>query len=310
MSAAKRDRGQAAVITVLFTVVLLGVAAAVLDIGAWYRADRDLQATMDAAALAGAQALPADTGEADALATEYADKNGGGLDDVEFSTDILPNDTIAVTGTRPAEGVFTRLFGIDSVTVEASAKARTGVISSARWVAPVTVSEEHPLLPCAWKTSTCYGDEAVLELINLHGPGSGNAAGSFGLLDLRPGGNGSAGNSDVASWMSKGFDEFMPVGTYEAVPSTMFNSAQFRDALDLRVGTEVLFPIYRPPIQAGGSNARFDIIGWVGFHVLGFSGGGSSGKVNGWFTQVIWEGIQAESPSAENFGAYSVTLVD
>ena len=68
MSSRRHDCGQAAVVTVLFLVVLLGMAAAVLDVGSWYREDRKLQATMDAAALAAAQALPDDPGAADALA--------------------------------------------------------------------------------------------------------------------------------------------------------------------------------------------------------------------------------------------------
>ena len=52
------DRGQATVLTLVFLVVLLGMAALVLDIGSWYRADRATQSAADAAALAGAQALP------------------------------------------------------------------------------------------------------------------------------------------------------------------------------------------------------------------------------------------------------------
>jgi len=54
----RNDNGQATVITVVFLVVLLGMAALVLDIGSWYRADRSTQSTADAAALAGAQKLP------------------------------------------------------------------------------------------------------------------------------------------------------------------------------------------------------------------------------------------------------------
>ena len=44
MSSRRHDCGQAAVVTVLFLVVLLGMAAAVLDVGSWYREDRKLQA--------------------------------------------------------------------------------------------------------------------------------------------------------------------------------------------------------------------------------------------------------------------------
>ena len=36
----RTERGQATVLTLVFLVVLLGMAALVLDIGSWYRADR------------------------------------------------------------------------------------------------------------------------------------------------------------------------------------------------------------------------------------------------------------------------------
>jgi len=46
------SRGQATVLTLVFLAVLLGMAALVLDIGSWYRADRNTQSTADSAALA------------------------------------------------------------------------------------------------------------------------------------------------------------------------------------------------------------------------------------------------------------------
>ncbi|MGH3032023.1 MAG: pilus assembly protein TadG-related protein, partial [Gaiellaceae bacterium] len=137
MNSRKNACGQAAVLTVIFMTVLLGMAAAVLDVGSWYRADRQLQATVDAAALAGAQALPESAGDADALAREYAEKNGGGLQDVSFSTTVIANDTIEITGERAAPGFFAKLFGVDSVQVHATAKARSGVLANARWAAPI-----------------------------------------------------------------------------------------------------------------------------------------------------------------------------
>src|SRR2546421_10721440 len=71
----KRDQsGQALVLTVVFLVSLLGMAALVLDVGSWYRAKRQLQSTADAAALAGAQALPRAPGNATSLAQQYATK--------------------------------------------------------------------------------------------------------------------------------------------------------------------------------------------------------------------------------------------
>jgi secretion/DNA translocation related TadE-like protein len=127
----RNDRGQATVITVVFLVVLLGMAALVLDIGSWYRADRSTQSTADAAALAGAQALPADTNNARSLAQQYANKNGGGLSAGDVTISSSPygaNDTIKVQIHRSASGVFTKLFGVNSVGVGSKATARASLM--------------------------------------------------------------------------------------------------------------------------------------------------------------------------------------
>src|SRR5204862_4186482 len=95
----RSTQGQATVLTVVFLVVLLAMAALVLDVGSWYRAKRAAQSTADAAALAGAQGLPYDTGSAASLALQYANKNGGGVNPsgVTISSGIFPNDTIKVS---------------------------------------------------------------------------------------------------------------------------------------------------------------------------------------------------------------------
>jgi hypothetical protein len=311
MTRHKRDCGQATVLTVLFLTVLVAMAAAVLDVGSWYRADRALQATADAAALAGAQALPEDPTTARALALEYAGKNGGGISagDVSITGTVVANDTITVEGDRPAPGFFAKIFSIDSVTVRAGAKARAGGISAAKYVAPIVVNEKHPKLQC--DPPPCSGPEHAteLDLIKLFGGGGGSdAAGAFGLIDLRENGGGNPGASEIAGWMENGADWYMPLGNYDSAPSANFNNGQFRAALDLRLNTEVLFPIYRK-ITGQGTNAEYEIIGWVGFVPTSFKATGSSGKVYGYFTKVIWEGLLATS-GGPSFGAKTVSLVE
>jgi len=75
----RNESGQAVLMTVMFLTVLLGAAALVTDVGGWYRQQRQAQATADAAALAGAQALPSDPAQAQVLAAQYATSNGGGV---------------------------------------------------------------------------------------------------------------------------------------------------------------------------------------------------------------------------------------
>ncbi|HKI91715.1 MAG TPA: pilus assembly protein TadG-related protein, partial [Gaiellaceae bacterium] len=144
----RSESGQAILVTVLFLTVLLGAVALTLDVGAWYREQRQAQATADAAALAGAQSLPTDPAQAITLAQQYANANGGGVvpGGITLQDDAEPNDTVAVDVSRTTPGFFSRLFAIDSTTVHASAAARAGVPQQAKWVAPIVVNKLHPLL--------------------------------------------------------------------------------------------------------------------------------------------------------------------
>jgi len=315
MKRVAEERGQALVISSMFILAVLVMAALVLDVGSWYRADRAAQATADAAALAGAQALPDDTVQAEADAREYASRNGGGVSRVSFSSRVSGVDTVTVEIKREAPGFFAKLFKIDAVGVGAKAGALATGLNAAKYAAPIVVNVNHELMPggkgCEPYDSCepTYGEETTLELAKLHQPGSGDAAGAFGLIDLL-GGNGSVGTSELASWMESGFSKNMPLGTYNSVPGAKFNSSQFSGALDLRLGTEVLFPVYEPPVVRGGSNAEYTIIGWVGFVPTSFAGSGSTGTVTGYFTSVIWQGIRVTSAGQPSFGVRGVSLVE
>ena len=299
------ESGQAVVIMAVFLVVVIGAVGMVLDVGSWYRADRAAQAAADAAALAGAQELIHGTSPATARANEYATKNGGGDLQITFSRRVVDNDLITVDVTRPAPGFFTKLFGIDSVQVHAHATARAGIPGRARYVAPITVNEQHPMLQCG-----CFNDPTQVTLINLHSPGGGDAAGAFGLLNLdsqQSGGN--IGSNVLAEWIRNGYQDALPLGTYDSAPSANFNSSDIRDALTERRGDELLFPIYRS-ITGGGSGADFDIIGWVGFRLTSFTLGGNSGTLKGYFTQVIWQGLADETGNVPDYGVRVISLVE
>jgi hypothetical protein len=304
------QRGQAFVLTCIFIVALLGMAALVVDIGSWYRAQRDVQAAADAAALAGAQALPADTARAISLANEYTRKNDDyTVDEIRFVGRFASTDTISVRLSTDAPGFFAKVFGIESVNVKARASARAHGVSAARWVAPIVVNEKHEKISGpTCQPNPCSGQTRI-DLLNLHRPGSGDASGAFALLDLL-GGNGSVGDSELADWMDRGFDQYMKKGIYHSVPSAKFNGSNFCDALTGHIGDVVLFPVYREPILGSGSNARFDIIGWVGFRISAVDCRGSHGWVEGEFEGPIIDGVQAESADEPSFGVRAIELVD
>jgi hypothetical protein len=312
MSRHKQSCGQAYVLTVLFLVVLLGMAAAVLDAGSWYRADRALQATVDAAALAGAQALPEDSGEASALANEYATKNGGGSITVSFDTQVFEDDTIIVEGSRPAPGFFAKVFGVDSVTVNARAKARAGLPAAAKWVAPIVVNVKHDMLQNCPSDPPCK-DDTSLEYYHLKNKGAQNdGAGSFGFINLT--GDNGVGSNELGKWISEGFDQYLEVNQdYLVSTGNPFSSDNIKGALDEKVkeGDILLFPVYNK-LTGTGTNAKYHIVGFAAFVITSMDLTGNNEKFFGHFVSVTWEAVQASTAHAAppNFGVKNVSLID
>jgi Flp pilus assembly protein TadG len=295
----REETGQVLVISVVFLVVLVAMAGAVVDVGSWYYQHRKLQATADAAALAGAQGLI--DGTAVNLATQYGDKNGGGVAgaDITLSTTKVPNDTIRVVAHKTAPAVFMKVFGMSSVNVKAAATARAGVPAKVRHAAPIAVDVKHPLL--SGPGCPCWNIPTTLDLTKT-GPGA------FRLINL-DNSHGGTGPSTVADWIQNGFDGDMPLDWYFSDSGAKFNSSQIQAAMAAVTGKVLLFPIYSQT-QGQGSNFQYYVIGWAGFHVTGFTAGGNSGTVSGWFQSVIWDGILGTPADIDNdFGVRVVELV-
>jgi hypothetical protein len=295
------DAGQATLTVVVFMIVLIGLTAAVLDVGSWMRADRKLQADADAAALAAAQELPFSTGLALAKAVEYGNKNGGDISasDVSFETKVLPNDIVVVKAEKDAPGMFSKLFGVSNVTVHATAKARTGSLASARYAAPIAVDILHPKLQCS--PTPCFNEPTEIDLEKT-GPGA------FRLINLDRS-HGGTGQSILAEWILKGFNGLMPLDNYYSDPGAKFNASQVVAALDERIGDTLLFPVYDQTMKSG-ANFQYHVIGFVGFEVTAFEARGNSGKVFGSFKTVIWEGIMGAPDGEANLGARTVALIE
>jgi Flp pilus assembly protein TadG len=301
------ERAQATALTAVFLAVLMGMCALVLDIGAWYRADRATQSTADAAALAGAQALPYDPTSASPLAIQYADKNGGGVapSDVTITNGLGPSDTIKVSVHKSMGGTFTKLFGVNSVTVGSKATARASLMQAASNLAPIGVNLMHPRL----KGTTgcpCFGSgyPTTLPL------GKTGAPGAFDLLNI-DGSKGGTGGPTIGDWILHGYNGYLPLGSYLSDPGAKWNDNPIKSALQQRLNTVLLFPVY-DTLTGSGANAIYHVVGWVGFMLTGFTASGSSGTITGYFTKVIWDGIESTKTdgSSPDLGARTVTLID
>jgi hypothetical protein len=130
------ETGQALVIVTVALAVLFGCVALVLDIGYAYYVKRSMQASADAAALAGAQELP-DSGGAEVVAAQYSGTPGGKNErsnlpivDATAATQCRagspcnPVNALEVVQTAVVPMRFAKLFGLDTVTVSARAVAQ------------------------------------------------------------------------------------------------------------------------------------------------------------------------------------------
>jgi Flp pilus assembly protein TadG len=293
----KSERGQMLAIMAVSIVALCAMGAFVMDAGSWFRAHRATQSVADASALAGAQKLPASTSDAQALAQEYGTKNGGGVTQIQFSSNTFPNDTISVTAQRVAPGFLSKVRGISAVNVKANAAARAWNLGSAKYAAPFAVDKSHPML--SGSGCPCFNQSTTLDLMKI-GPGA------FRIVNI-DGSHGGTGQTTLSDWILNGYGGYMGVGWSYSDPGAKFNPGPLEDALTARIGSELLFPVY-DAVRAQGAGFEYRIVGWVGFRLSGFNGQGNNSELLGSFTSVVWEGQPSESGS-NFFGATVVKLV-
>jgi Flp pilus assembly protein TadG len=131
-SARRSEQGQALVLIVVFMFVLLGMCGLAIDVGLWYQDKRSVQASADAAALAGASVLPVSWGTAQTTANNEFNTNKKAGDSVSITntTALTNNDSVKVTVTRTSPSFFAKLLGKNSVTVRASATATVKTVTT------------------------------------------------------------------------------------------------------------------------------------------------------------------------------------
>jgi hypothetical protein len=310
----KDERGQAVALMVVSMVVLLGMAALVVDAGAWWRDKRRLQGTADAAALAAAQDLPENPSTARTTAMNYANQNGGDVADADIVIGSPGNDTVAVTARRTDPGFFSNILGIGTANISARAKARVGPPVQALHVAPMVVDCNHGMIQnCDGNGSPRFGPLNKTDLD--YDPDALTAPGAFGMLNL-DGGNGTPGSSEEADWIRFGFNKYLPLGDYRSDPGAKFSSQNVQSALTDKIGDVLLFPVYRT-LDLQGQNATYDIMGWIGFRLTSFEVHGNRATLHGYFTQYIAEGILSGSgpggdgdPTSSSFGVKSIQLIE
>ncbi|MCL4240049.1 MAG: VWA domain-containing protein [Dehalococcoidia bacterium] len=130
----RREAGQALPLFGLFLFVFIGFVAMSIDVGRYVWARTQMQAAVDASALAAAQSLP-DQADATQKATDYWLDNSGFIQsqgsNITYSVSYPPgNKKIAVEASADIPTWFARLFGVDEWHVAAEGDAESIVIDA------------------------------------------------------------------------------------------------------------------------------------------------------------------------------------
>lgn len=292
----RRQRGQVFALTAMGMVGICGMAGFAIDTGTWYRAHRAQQAIADASALAAASDLPNNTSQATTDAINYASKNGGSLSgaNIAYSSTYTANDTITVSTASTAPAYFLKVLGFNNAQVGATATATAVPLGSAYGAAPFAIYYTQREL--SGPGCPCFGVQTQLQYGKV-GPGG------FQIINI-DGSQGGTGQTILANWIVNGCScsTDTPVWLWNDA-GAKFNSSQVDAALQQRLNSDLLFPVY-DQTQAGGTNMKYHVIAFVGFHITDYKFQGSNnGSISGYFVQVSWQGTGASSSP----GAYSAT---
>jgi Flp pilus assembly protein TadG len=302
------DSGQAFVFVAFTLVVLVGMAALVIDGGSWRRSQRHLQTSADAAALAGAQDLPNQT-SARADAIDYAQRNYSGLASPAVT---FPSDgVIDVRATTTAPGVFAKAVSaaFKSVTVKAHAQAQVSVPLFMKDVAPIALKNT---VACAVSDPACYGKTVTVSFDE-----SQLASSQIGLINLdchattsSVCGSGGLGGSTLGNWIQYGYGSALPANQWYGI-KTGESVGQVRSGLDSRAGTgqPLFFPVWD---QYSGSGPTYHIVGWAAFVIdaRGVNWSSQTRQLTGHFVTFTATDLASGGTigGATDFGVHVITL--
>jgi Flp pilus assembly protein TadG len=300
--AARGQAGQTLPLICLFTMTLLGFVGMVIDVGSTYVQRQEIQNAADAAALAGASAIPSGTYQT--AAQEMAAKNDVTGDQVAVS--FNNTDSVTVTVTRSAPTYFLRMFDVNSISVSAAATAKIEAIGQIQGhVSPYVVTQQ------------AYANGTGTTLFQESGPGS------YGTVDLPTSDNTSGGScsgntnkgtpTNIGNELSdqlatgplvvggclsvKGGASQPSANIVNQIPPA--NNSMSQDLQSLGNGQYQVIPqswddsnglpprlMYIPIVQSlPGGNGNATIVGFAWFYLTSATGGGSGLTITGqWVT--------------------------
>ncbi len=256
------------VIFTLWSMVLIGMLAVIIDAGFAYAKYRQMQVAADWAALAGAKELIASGDQDQALArvsdilvANSADATDG---DEAGSTATINNNEVAVTAHTTYNALFAPILGLDQIPVSATATAVVGRLAEANNIMPFAVEQG---LWAPGQVVVLWGDK--------------NGPGNFGWVRWQ-------GQSPSTTNLRANIDnparsDTLAIGdTVQGHPGVSFNAVESN--LSAWIGKTVTVFLYDPAeVQDSGANLTYTVRGFAHFRMTSVSSHGQDSEIQGEF---------------------------
>ena len=282
-------------------VLLLGVTAMAVDFGYILLEKQRLNDALDAAALAGAQDLMVDSGQAKITAEQYALKNG--INNLSITVD-QGNKEITVNGEKSVPFFFAKALGFEQKNIFSTVKAKINPIASGSGFVPIGIVQQDFI----------YGELYDLK----YGPGDGYN-GNYGALAL-----GGSGASNYKNNLMYGYQGKLEIGMI--IPTETGNMSgptktgiEYRMNLDSgktecdsysTAARDCSRIVFLPVIDSleGEGRTETTIVGFAAFYLEGVLGNGNESIIQGRFLKTVSPGDWDQS-GENDFGLYAVKLV-
>lgn len=262
------ENGQSLVILSLSMFIIIGMLGIVLDLGYSTVMHRRMQFAADAAAMAGARDLA--NGESESTATQrMRDVLEANAADPALSTYTVVNGSSADVWARASvPALFSGLFGIDAIEVEANANAAFGQLYESGNLMPFVVEEDQWVL----------NQPVVLW-------GERNGPGNFGWVRWN-GQNPSTPTLEYNIDNPSQSDTVTIGGQISGHPGVSF--APVQDNLDAWIGKTVTVILYdAEEVQGNGNNLTYTARGFAHFVITGTYSHGNHSEIYGSFVKYV-----------------------
>lgn len=297
----KSQKGVSLVIFAFSLAVIAASASLAVDIGVVVFEKSRLSATIDSAALAGAQEMISNESNTTNVINDYIEKNSVPLKELEVSIDNFER-ILEVKGVKTVEHYFAKLFGRDSKDISSTSKVKVENVSSVKGARPFAVVDQNFTFGAKYTLKEGAGDGSSG---NYGAVALGGTGGSVYRNNLIHGYNSNISVGDMISTEPGNMSGPTETGVRQLINGCTHSPRCTYQYYNKNCSRIIFIPIVDTLDVHGRDHIK--VLGFATFFLEGVTNHGGQADVTGRF---ITYSLTGETSSlANDYGTYNIRLI-